>query len=74
MLHVHATMLDFMIWKHLTTLRGPFRAQGLALISNVARLHCSKKALERNAMQAWEDMNEAGKIACFDRRKLRADI
>ena len=32
---VHATMMDFSIWGRLTRPRGPLRAQGSALTSNV---------------------------------------
>ena len=35
---MHAIMMDFMIWGHLTMSRGLFRAQGSALTRNVARL------------------------------------
>ena len=35
---MHAIMMDFSIWGHLTRPRGLFRAQGPALTRNVARL------------------------------------
>ena len=44
---LHAIMMDFMIWGHLTRPRGPFRAQGSALTRNVARSHGSKNLLQR---------------------------
>ena len=51
---VHAIMMDFLIWGHLTKPRGHFRAQGCALTSNVARSHGSKNLLQRGILYRHE--------------------
>ena len=51
---VHALMMDFIIWGHLTRPRGPFRAQRFALTRNVARSHGSKNLLQRGILYRHE--------------------
>ena len=54
---MHAIMMDFMIWGHLTRLRGPFRAEGSALTRNVSRLGFpsgSKNLLQRGILYRHE--------------------
>ena len=54
---MHDIMMDFMIWRHLTRPRGPFRAQGFALTRNVARLGFlsgSKNLLQRGILYRHE--------------------
>ena len=51
---MHAIMMDFVIWGHLTRLWRPFRAQGSALTRNVARSHGSKNLLQRGILYRHE--------------------
>ena len=51
---MHAIMLDFSIWGHLTRPRGPLRAQGSALTRNVERSHGSKNLLQRGILYRHE--------------------
>ena len=51
---MHAIMIDFSIWGHLTRPWEPFRAQGSALTRNVARSHGSKNLFQRGILYRHE--------------------
>ena len=59
---MHATMMDFSICGHLTSPRGPFRAQGRADAQDCKITWLEELASERNTIQAWEDITEAWQI------------
>ena len=51
---MHGNVVDFMIRGRLTSILGPFRAQGSALTRNVSRLHGSKNLLQRAILYRHE--------------------
>ena len=51
---MHAIMMDFAIWGHLTKPWRLFRAQGSALTRNVARSYGSKNLLQRAILYRHE--------------------
>ena len=51
---MHVNVADFMILGRLTSILGPFRAQGSALTRNVSSLHGSKNLLQRAILYRHE--------------------
>ena len=51
---VHGHVIDFVILGRLTSISGPFTAQGSALTRNVSRLHGSKNLLQRGILYRHE--------------------